>query len=57
MGFNQAAQCVDPQEPHAETTPGVVADVDGIAVDDLQHECRRSDGISGYEMSRPDISW
>jgi hypothetical protein len=23
-----------------------VADVDGVAVDDLQHECRRNNGIS-----------
>ena len=35
----------------------VVADVDGVAVDDLQHECRRSDGSAatvGGEMKVAD---
>jgi hypothetical protein len=29
-------RCVDSQEPHAKPSAGVVADVDGVAVDDFK---------------------
>ena len=38
-------RCVDPEDSHAKATPVLVADVDGVAVDDLEDECRRGDAV------------
>ncbi len=32
--------CVDSQEPHAKSTPNIVANVDGVTVNNFQHDRR-----------------
>jgi hypothetical protein len=39
--------CVNSQHPHAEPTPHIVADVDCVAVHNLQDGRSRDNGISG----------
>jgi hypothetical protein len=42
LGF----RCIDPQEPHTKPAADIVDNVDGVAVDDLQHQSSRGNRLS-----------
>jgi hypothetical protein len=45
---------VDPKQTNPEATSDIVADVDGVAVDDLQRACSRRDRIRSHRRWRAD---